>query len=152
MKRTNLRLLEKGGIAGLKRLMPMVLCLLFIMAFQFSSVSQALTSADFLSPFPPMKDRITAISTIQQELQSYQPYKNGTLALGNPGSFMLRARIMARVKEIAETSSNATTEIALAEAFFDTNVGYLSNPSPTSFYTGVWPDEYKYVVNLLRRY
>lgn len=143
MKRTNLRLLEKVGSAGL--------ILLFMLAFQFSSFSQNLNLANSPLPFPPLKDRVSAINTIDQEFQTYQSYKSGALNVGDPQSFMLRARILSRLREIAQSSSNVSTSTCLTEVFFDTNIGYSTNQSINSFYAGLWPDEYKYVVNLLRR-
>lgn len=143
MKRTNLRLLAKVGSAGF--------ILLFILAFQFSSIGQTVNLANAPLPFPALKDRVSAINTIDQEFQTYQSYKSGVLNVGDPQSFMLRARILSRLREIAQSNASISTSSCLTEVFFDTNIGYTTNQSINSFYAGIWPDEYKYVVNLLKR-
>lgn len=143
MKRTNLRLLEKVGSAGF--------ILLFILSFQFSSIGQTVNLANAPLPFPALKDRVSAINAIDQEFQTYQSYKSGALNVGDPQSFMLRARILSRLRELAQSNASTTTSNCLTEVFFDTNIGYTTNQSINSFYAGIWPDEYKYVVNLLRR-
>ena len=98
MKRTNLRLLEKVGSAGF--------ILLFILAFQFSSIGQTVNLANAPLPFPTLKDRVSAINTIDQEFQTYQSYKSGALNVGDPQSFMLRARILSRLREIAQSNAS----------------------------------------------